>query len=191
MVRFYYLFLANSLGVAEEMCICKALGWYQKVEWYISLDDWGQKLSNIDFLVSGICSKQPNTSIKIQMLSRVTSLVSVPRYGSTMICSVTGINRWIDSLQSHPSSQGFDKHLLYAKVIGGYGYEVYLVTCIISHAAAYSGSVNQVERFVTLKECFALTKWDRCTSFSQVVQLLENEWLFIKVLINGGNCPAS
>ena len=35
-----------------------------------------------------------------------------------------------------------DQYLSYAKVIGGYGYEIYLR--VISHAAAYDGIADQV-----------------------------------------------
>ena len=63
-----------------------------------------------------------------------------------------------DSFPSHPSWHSFDKHPLYAKVVGGYGYEIYLH--VILHAAAYDRSANQAERGVTLQECFHLTQCD-------------------------------
>ena len=63
-----------------------------------------------------------------------------------------------DFLRSHPSWQSFDKHILYTKVVDGYGYEIYLH--VISHAAAYGGITDQAGRGVTLQECFPLTKWD-------------------------------
>ena len=46
------------------------------------------KLSYIAFPINGICFKLPNTSWSIYSpVSKVMSSASVPRYGSTMICS--------------------------------------------------------------------------------------------------------
>ena len=57
---------------------------------------------------------------------------------------------------SHPSWHNFNKPPIYTKLFDGYGYEIYLH--VISHAAAYDRIADQVERAVTLQECFPLTK---------------------------------